>query len=152
MTESSYTDRLANLNDLIWELGQAYDKPVFEDTYVLSGLLSKFKLAFDLSWKLMKDVLIQRYGIVDWAKGSPREAIEQAAYNGIIEDDARWNEMRLVRNELSHNYNAEFALDCARRVLDDWIPFLQAFGKDINAKVDAWRAQEKSSGQGGEEG
>ena len=81
MTESSYTDRLANLNDLIWELGQAYDKPVFEDTYVLSGLLSKFKLAFDLSWKLMKDVLIQRYGIVDWAKGSPREAIEQAPPN-----------------------------------------------------------------------
>ena len=79
MTESSYTDRLANLNGLIWELGQAYDKPVFEDTYVLSGLLSKFKLAFDLSWKLMKDVLIQRYGIVDWAKGSPREASEQAA-------------------------------------------------------------------------
>ena len=42
MTELSYMDRLANLDGLLWELGQAYDKPVFEDTYVLSGLLSKF--------------------------------------------------------------------------------------------------------------
>ena len=142
MTELSYTDRLANLNGLLWELDQAYDKPVFEDTYVLSGLLSKFKLAFDLSWKLMKDVLVQRYGIVDWPKGSPREAIEQAAYNGIIEDDARWNEMRLMRNELSHNYNAEFAMTCARTVLDEWIPFLRAFGEGINAKVAAWQVEE----------
>ncbi len=141
MTELSYMDRLANLDGLLWELGQAYDKPVFEDTYVLSGLLSKFKLAFDLSWKLMKDILVQRYGIVDWPKGSPREAIEQAAYNGIIEDDARWNEMRLMRNELSHSYNAEFATGCARKVLDEWIPFLQAFGRDINAKASAWQKE-----------
>ena len=94
MTESSYSDRLENLNGLLWELGQAYEKPVFEDTYVLSGLLSKFKLCFDLSWKLMKDILVQRYGIVDWAKGSPREALEQAAYNGIIADDARWSKFQ----------------------------------------------------------
>ncbi|HIW75675.1 MULTISPECIES: HI0074 family nucleotidyltransferase substrate-binding subunit [Gordonibacter] len=139
-----YTDRLVNLNGLLWELGQAYGKPVFEDTYVLSGLLSKFRLAFDLSWKLMKDILIQRYGIVDWAKGSPREAIELAAYNGIIEDGARWNEMRLMRNELSHNYNAEFAIDCSRKVLDEWIPFLQAFGEDINVKIKAWEAKDST--------
>ena len=138
MTESSYSDRLENLNGLLWELGQAYEKPVFEDTYVLSGLLSKFKLCFDLSWKLLKDILVQRYGIVDWAKGSPREALEQAAYNGIIADDARWNAIRLMRNELSHNYNAEFAIECAHAVLEEWIPFLQEFGKDINAKIERW--------------
>ena len=121
MTESSYSDRLENLNGLLWELGQAYEKPVFEDTYVLSGLLSKFKLCFDLSWKR-----------------SPREALEQAAYNGIIADDARWNAIRLMRNELSHNYNAEFAIECAHAVLEEWIPFLQEFGKDINAKIERW--------------
>lgn len=135
--ESSSLDRLGSLEAVVSELGEAYEKPVFEDSYVLSGLLSKFQLAFDLSWKLMKDVLIQRYGIVDWAKGSPREALEQAAYNGIIADDARWNEMRLLRNELAHTYNADLAAQCAREIMDEWIPFLQEFTSDMNERFGA---------------
>lgn len=45
----SYIERLSQLSKLNASLSQANDKPVFTDDYVLSGLLSKYKLCFDLS-------------------------------------------------------------------------------------------------------
>ena len=46
--------------------------------------------------------------ILDFAVGSPRETLQQAFTNKIIDDD-RWIQMLRVRNQLAHDYDGTFA-------------------------------------------
>ena len=45
------------------------------DSFVLSGTSAKFSITFDLAWKVMKDVLIQYYFIIDFVSGSLRDVL-----------------------------------------------------------------------------
>lgn len=76
--------------------------------FVLEGTVLNFNLTFDISWKVMKDILIKKMGILDFAIGSPRETLQQAFTNKIIDDD-RWIQMLRVRNQLAHDYDGTFA-------------------------------------------
>lgn len=38
--------------------------------FVLEGTVLNFSLTFDISWKVMKDILIKKLGILDFAIGS----------------------------------------------------------------------------------
>ncbi len=75
------------------------------DEFVLSGTSAKFCMTFDLAWKLLKDVLVQRYGIVDFVAGSPRETLKEAFSAGLIDDQDVWLGMLKLRNTLSHDYD-----------------------------------------------
>lgn len=76
--------------------------------FVLEGTILNFNLTFDISWKVMKDILIKKMEILDFAIGSPRETLQQAFTNKIIDDD-RWMQMLRVRNQLAHDYDGTFA-------------------------------------------
>ena len=76
--------------------------------FVLEGTVLNFNLTFDISWKVMKDILIKKMEILDFAVGSPRETLQQAFTNKIIDDD-RWIQMLRVRNQLAHDYDGTFA-------------------------------------------
>lgn len=76
--------------------------------FVLEGTVLNFNLTFDISWKVMKDILIKKMEILDFAVGSPRETLQQAFINKIIDDD-RWIQMLRVRNQLAHDYDGTFA-------------------------------------------
>ena len=66
--------------------------------FVLEGTVLNFNLTFDISWKVMKDILIKQLGILDFAIGSPRETLHQSFTNKIIDDD-RW--LRCCVQEIS---------------------------------------------------
>ncbi len=68
-----------------------------EDDMVLEATVQRFNLSFDLSWKVMKDILTEYMGILDFATGSPRDTLQTAFTNGIISDDI-WLQMLRVRN------------------------------------------------------
>ena len=76
--------------------------------FVLEGTVLNFNLTFDISWKVMKDILIKKMEILDFAVGSPRETLQQAFTNKIIDDD-RWIQMLRVRNQMAHDYDGTFA-------------------------------------------
>ena len=76
--------------------------------FVFEGTVLNFNLTFDISWKVMKDILIKKMEILDFAVGSPRETLQQAFTNKIIDDD-RWIQMLRVRNQLAHDYDGTFA-------------------------------------------
>ncbi len=46
-----------------------------------------FNLTFDIAWKVMKDILVKQLGILDFAIGSPRDTLQQAFTNRLIDDD-----------------------------------------------------------------
>ena len=72
---------------------------------LIDGALHRFEFTFELAWKTMKDYL-EYMGITD-KTGSPRENIQQAFKQGIIEDGEMWIEIMLSRNELSHLYDEQ---------------------------------------------
>lgn len=43
--------------------------------FVLEGTVLNFNLTFDIAWKVMKDILIKKLEILDFAVGSPRETL-----------------------------------------------------------------------------
>lgn len=60
--------------------------------FVLEGTVLNFRLTFDIAWKVMKDILVKNMGILDFATGSPRETLQQAFTNHLIDDDT-WMQM-----------------------------------------------------------
>lgn len=77
--------------------------------FVLPATVQNFNLTFDLSWKVLKEVVTHEYGVTDFASGSPRETLKTAFSVGLISDD-RWMDMLHVRNTLAHDYDGEVAL------------------------------------------
>ena len=100
--------------------------------FVLEGTVLNFSLTFDISWKVMKDILIKKLGILDFAIGSPRETLQQAFTNKLIQDD-RWLQMLRLRNRLAHDYDGSYAAASCSEIIDVYYPLFVQF-KEAAAK------------------
>lgn len=97
----SYCRSLDNLED-----AKGRDRT---DKFILSGTVQMFNLSFDLAWKVMKDIITEYHGVLEYPTGSPRETLRMANSVGLIEDDT-WLEMLRARNNLAHDYDGELAV------------------------------------------
>ena len=84
-----------------------------ETEIVIDGVLHRFEFTFELSWKTMKDCL-EYMGIVN-KTGSPRENIQLAFKQGLIDDGEMWINIMLDRNSLAHLYDE----DTSREIYDN---------------------------------
>lgn len=96
------------------------------DKFVLSGTAQMFNLSFDLSWKVMKDIITEYHGVLEYPTGSPRETLRMACSVGLIEDDA-WMEMLRVRNNLAHDYDGELALKYFLNITSEYYQLMNDF-------------------------
>ena len=96
------------------------------DSFVLSGTGAKFSITFDLAWKVMKDILVKQLGILDFAIGSPRDTLQQAFTNRIIDDD-KWMQMLRIRNQLAHDYDGSLAVKEFEVIVNEYIPLFEQF-------------------------
>jgi len=78
-------------------------------------------------------VLIKELEILDFAVGSPRETLQQAFANGIIEDD-RWMKMLRVRNQLAHDYDGSLAEEQFQNIIGVYYPLFVKLKEDIKKK------------------
>lgn len=101
--------------------------------FVLGATAQAFNLTFDLSWKVMKDLLVKYFAIQDFATGSPRETLRTAYSAGLISDD-RWLKMLQVRNTLAHDYDGEVALKYFDMIVTD---FYRLF-RELEAKLQVY--------------
>lgn len=79
----------------------------------------------------MKDILVQYYGVSDFAAGSPRETLRSAYKVDLIFDDT-WMEMLKIRNELTHDYDAKLARKYVRRIIDEFIDLFWQFKDKVD--------------------
>lgn len=86
---------------------------------IIDGVLHRFEFTFELAWKTIKDYL-EYMGITE-KTGSPRENIQQAFKQGIIEDGEIWIKIMLSRNELSHLYNEQTSRKIYNNIKDKYI-------------------------------
>ena len=95
-----------------------------ERDLVLEGIVLNFSFTFDISWKAMKDILVKEMGIFDFATGSPRETLQKAFQNKIINDD-RWIQMLRTRNQLAHDYDGTFAKEKFQETIESYYPLFE---------------------------
>ena len=103
------------------------------DSFVLSGTSAKFSITFDLAWKVMKDILVQHYAIIDFVAGSPREVL-RAAFRAKLIDDEIWMEMLKVRNQLAHDYDGQIVEKYCEDIVKVYIGRLEDF-RDVAEAV-----------------
>lgn len=86
------------------------------------GLIQRFEFTFELAWKLMKSYA-EFQGTDKEIMGS-RDAIRWAFENKLISDSSTWMEMVKRRNDTSHTYDEDTALEVVFRVKES---YYQAF-------------------------
>ena len=114
----SYCRSLDNLAD-----AQGRDRT---DKFILSGTVQMFNLSFDLAWKVMKDIITEYHGALEYPTGSPRETLRMANSVGLIEDDM-WLEMLRARNNLAHDYDGELAVRYFEKITSTYDDLMEKF-------------------------
>ena len=89
--------------------------------FVQSGLINKFNLQFELSWKLLKR-LLEYEGATLAASGSPRAIFKESYRFYDFIDEAAWLDMLRDRNTNIHIYDNKLAQDLIQRILNVYIP------------------------------
>ena len=95
-----------NLNDI-------YDYQEPYGNVELTGLVGLFEVCFEQSWKAMKEIL-EINGFAEGKTGSPRQILKTAYSAGMILDEEMWLKALVSRNNVSHAYNKEVALEIVR--------------------------------------
>ncbi len=131
MTISKIKQRLHNLTRVVKVLEQINFtnklSPIEE-----SGVVKHFELAFELSWKLMKDIL-EHEGIV--GASSPRSVIKDALITKIIDDES-WLLLVKTRNESTHIYDLELSAQIVQLIEREYIDLFVKFIKQIKQKYE----------------
>ena len=96
------------------------------DKFILSGTVQMFNLSFDLAWKVMKDIITEYHGALEYPTGSPRETLRMANSVGLIKDDM-WLEMLRARNNLAHDYDGELAVRYFEKITSTYDDLMEKF-------------------------
>ena len=101
-----------------------------ETDLVIDGVLHRFEFTFELSWKTMKDWL-EYLGIVS-KTGSPREIIQAAFKQGLIENGERWIDIMLARNSLSNLYDEETSREIYYKIKEIYVKEFKRLEEKLN--------------------
>ena len=97
------------------------DKEDIANEFIISGIIDKFYIQFELGWKVLKELLSYE-GVKSAASGSPREIIKAAyAYFDFI-DESMWLQMLRDRNDTTHMYNGQAAIELVEKIIKEYIP------------------------------
>lgn len=133
--------KYANYCSNLAVLSSAGDQDLSNE-FVLSGIIDKFSMQFELAWKLLQRTL--RYeGLLEGTISSPRGIIKAAheAYDFI--DEESWLEMLAARNEAEHVYDSELATRLANDIIERYIDAFEklkvsledTYGKSVLASL-----------------
>ena len=98
--------------------------------FVLEGTVLTYCLTFDISWKVMKDILVQYYAITGFVTGSPREVLRESFQANLITGD-EWMDMLKVRNQLAHDYDGVIVKEHCGTIVHVYIDKLYDFRKNV---------------------
>ena len=121
-----------NYNSNLEILSKAY-KEDLKNEFIISGIIDKYFVQFELAWKVLKELLCYEGSSVA-NSGSPREIIK-AAYIvfDFIEEDV-WIAMLRERNNMTHVYDGDDAKKLVKKILDEYIPTFCLLKKEIEAR------------------
>lgn len=127
--DEKFLKRYESFKNSLASLMEARERDL-TDSFVLSGTSAKFSITFDLSWKVMKDILVQYYAITGFVTGSPREVLREAFQAGLIQGD-EWMEMLKVRNLLAHDYDGIIVKQSCQTIVNIYLDKFSQFQERV---------------------
>lgn len=104
-----------------------------ENEFIISGIIDKFFIQFELGWKVLKELL--RYegnGIAN--TGSPREILKAAYSVYEFIDEEIWLSMLKERNNMTHIYDGNEAKRLVGEIIEVYIPTFCKMKDEIEKK------------------
>lgn len=103
--------------------------------FIISGIIDKFSIQFELGWKVLKDYL--KYEGNDVAQtGSPREILKEAFTVYHFMDEETWISMLKSRNNMAHIYDAQEARNLVSKIISEYIPEFQKMETGLRKRYD----------------
>lgn len=132
--EGKFINRYNSFCNSLNSLSEAKNRDM-SDSFVLSGTVQKYNLTFDISWKVMKDIVVKYHKKTDFALGSPREVLRAANSVGLIDDDI-WMEMLSDRNELALDCDGTLAASCCNTIVEKYIDVFVKFSEKASYYIE----------------
>ena len=121
-----WKQRFNNFQKAYKTLGKYITHPI--DTEIeRAGIIQLFEVAFELSWKLMKDFLESRGYLLK----SPREVIKQAFQSGLILDGHGWIDALADRNLTVQTYDEKLSIRMAKDITEHYFPLIEQLYEEI---------------------
>jgi nucleotidyltransferase substrate binding protein (TIGR01987 family) len=122
--------RMVNYTKSLAHLGSTVEKESLNEIEK-AGLIQFFEVAFELSWKVMKDYLItEGYDVK-----SPREAIKTAFDYGLIPDGAKWLEALEKRNLAAQIYDEAILDEFQELITHTYYPMMEALRISLEERL-----------------
>lgn len=109
------------------------DQEMLDNEFIISGIIDKFSIQFELGWKMMKELLAYE-GSSASATGSPRSIIKEAYAVYPFFDGEVWLDMLRDRNDMAHIYDGNAARELVGRILKGYIPEFVKLEEELNEK------------------
>ncbi len=104
-----------------------------ENEFIISGIIDKFFIQFELAWKVLKELL--RYEGNSVANtGSPREIIKAAYAVYEFIDENVWISMLKERNNMTHIYDGNEAKELVKKIINKYIPTFCLMKEEIEKR------------------
>lgn len=122
----NFRKALNNLND-IYGVEEPYSN------ITRSGCVNLFEICFELSWKVMKEVL-ENHGYDEGKTGSPKMVLKTAYSAGLIDDETIWIKALQARNNVAHSYNENIADSIISETKSDYVSMFEKLDKVLLEK------------------
>lgn len=103
--------------------------------FIISGIIDKFFIQFELGWKVLKE-LLKYEGKSVASTGSPREIIKAAYSVFDFINEEPWLSMLRSRNDMAHIYDGNAAKKLVDNILKEYIPEFQHLKDEILTHYD----------------
>ncbi|GAD19648.1 HI0074 family nucleotidyltransferase substrate-binding subunit [Helicobacter fennelliae] len=97
------------------------------------GIIQRFEILVELSWKVLKDFLENEGFLI----ASPKDAIRQAFSSKLFGVDIadKWLESLNIRNLTSHTYTQDALDKNVRFILDEFLPLVKNLQQILKGKL-----------------
>jgi len=130
-TDIRWIQRYANFHKACGRLLEVTEADRFVDNLSvleLEGLVQRFEYTFELSWKVLQDLLL--FKGYEFMLG-PNGTIKKAFEDGLIVDHDGWRKMAKSRNTLSHVYDEEEVMPIIKLIYSDYAPLLKQLDEKL---------------------
>ena len=97
------------------------------------GIIQRFEILVELSWKVLKDFLENEGFLISSPKNAIRQAFSSKLFGVDIAD--KWLESLNIRNLTSHTYTQDALDKNVRFILDEFLPLVKNLQQILKGKL-----------------
>ncbi len=112
MSPERMKELLASYSDALTRLEESLAEDVSQSTTLIDGTIQRFEFTVELSWKLLRLMLLAE-GI---ETNTPRETLKEAYRATWLSDGARWIDMLDDRIKIAHYYEEKVSTEIYSKI------------------------------------